>query len=164
MWNARQYRSRGPMSLGLVVMATMVVFASIGCDREEFDPEAAESDDGPVDRSDQYTTEIDGATVVVDENNQVKLQVFPGPDLNINDEFPWMIEFDDVEGLEFEQSDLRWDDMELTDDKATIPISVTAEDIGEYTVEAKADLSVCNEDRCDILRDEPLEVGLEAQK
>lgn len=149
----------------IVVVAVAVVVVTTGCEREEFDSEAvAESADGPVDRSDQFTTGVEGAEVEVGEESRVEFQVFPGPDLRINDEFPWAIEFDDVEGLELGASSMDWTDMELRDERATIPVDVTAAQVGRYTLEAKADLSVCNDERCDILRGEPVELVVEAQE
>lgn len=148
----------------------------VGCERDEYqataveteeerpDDEAPSSDFDEVrDRSDQFTMTVSGAEIEVGNQAEVQLQLLPGPDLKINLEFPWVIEFEEVDALEYGATRLGSDAMDLQDERATIPLTITAEEPGNYEVTARADFSVCNDDRCDILRDEPLSFMVRAR-
>ena len=148
----------------------------VGCERDEYqatavevdeerpDDEAQPSDfDDARDRSDQFTMTVSGADIEVGNQAEVQLQLLPGPDLKINLEFPWVIEFEEVDALEYGATRLGSDAMDLQDERATIPVTITAGEPGNYEVMARADFSVCNDDRCDILRDEPLSFMVRAR-
>ncbi len=162
MWT-RRMRVMSPWT-AILVFGVLTVGLMTGCDREEYDPEAvAQEAQEHVDRSHQYTMRVEGSEIDVGEESAVELLVLPGPDLKINNEFPWSIEFDEIDGLVVERSKMNWNDMELQDEQATIPVSVTAKEPGQHRLEGRADFSVCNDERCDILRNEPVELILEAQ-
>jgi hypothetical protein len=155
--------------VGLVV-AVMAVWIT-GCEREVLDEEAisvaAEASEGapaaPVGSSEHYTMRVEGAEVAAAEPAQLELQLLPGPDLKINLEFPWTIEFEEQEGLELPAGVLDASAMELTDEVARIPMDVTVTEAGTREVTARANFSVCNDDRCEILRDQKLQFSVHAE-
>lgn len=154
----------------LLSLIAMMLFVAIGCEREELDATAvAPASEGAVeaqdksDKSDQYRVQVMEAEPVAGEFETVFVQVLPGPNLEINLEFPWAVRLGEVEGLEFEPPALQREDLDLSVERAQVPVRLKAAQAGVYEVEARADFSVCNDDRCDILRDEPLSFTVRVQ-
>ncbi len=143
----------------LAVMITMVV----GCERETYDAEAVQPEsDSATSNSHHYNVRVGDARVAAGDEEEVVLEVVPSPDLKINLDFPWSIELESSEDLQLGASTIDADGMQLLEEQARIPVSVTAQSAGEYEVEGRATLSVCNDDVCHILRDEPVKFVVEA--
>lgn len=166
-----------------MIWAGLVVFALMGiaaCDREEYEPTAVGADEGSSvaamqdQRSEHYSLRFENTEIQAGQEAQVEIHVLPGADLEINLEFPWAIEFDEVEGLDLGVGRIDWDgsagelhgqgqgdgefrgDLLLEKEMATIMMAVEAAEPGEYQVSGRADFSVCNEEICPILRDRPV--------
>ncbi len=111
---------------------------------------------------DRYATKSPDDEAVVGQKTKVAFRIEPRGDLKINKEFPWKIEFQAPEGVELGATALDRSAIELTDSAATIPVDLTAAEAGQLKLAATGNFSVCNPQRCDILRDEPLEFSVVA--
>ncbi len=147
----------------------LITFASIGCDRSDraavAEPSAAISDsENAVKRSKKgmYSARIAQDSVVVGQPIEVALAIEPGNDLKINLDFPWKIEMQEREGVSFPTTSFSKADITLSEERATVPMVLNVAKAGEYDVEAIADFSVCNDDRCEILRGESVIVKVRA--
>lgn len=159
-----------PGALALTLATTFAV----GCERSEPAPEAqaievATGSDGAAARpsstaakKSQYTVRLETTEVTVGKPTPVELVVLPGRDLKINLDFPWKFEFQPGEAVAFENTTVSRDAMTLDDERARVPVTVEARQAGPITIEAVGSFSVCNDDRCDILRDEPVFLALHA--
>ncbi len=153
---------------GLALVAILLTLVT-ACDREEFEAEASATSPeagqqaAPAGGSDKYAMRVDGADVAVDDQATVNLEILPGSDLKINLDYPWAFEFNEADGLELAQGKLRITDLDLTEDRAIIPVGVTAHEPGRHRVSGTGDFSVCNDDICEILRGEPVEFVVEAE-
>ncbi len=161
-WNlkTRPWHRRIAVVLGALIMAV-----TVGCEREEFDPEAT-AEGASVETtsgSHQYLTRVDEADLEVGQPQTVTIQVFPKEDLKINLEFPWSIEFLDNDELELDQVEWDQESIEMSEEQAEIPLTVTAASAADHRLEARANFSVCNDDRCYIFSDESLEFVVHAQ-
>lgn len=112
-------------------------------------------------QGERYSASLSSTTLVRGVETTVFLHVTPGAGLKINKDYPWKVQWQTPEGATIGQSVVDKAQMELSDELARIPVSLRTERPGSIPLKAVASLSVCNEDRCDILRDEPL--GLEVQ-
>lgn len=114
-------------------------------------------------RAGNYRVESPAEPLTAGESSTVELAVVPGPNLKINLEYPWKIEFEEVEGLSLATTLLKREALSLSEERATIPLDISAEAAGDYTLNARGNFSVCNDDRCDILRDEALQFTVTVQ-
>ena len=139
---------------------------TMGCEREQYDPEAAavEAEMETQRGSHQYSSRVDDGELMVGQEQDVRLAVLPKPDLKINLEFPWSVEFSEGDDLAFDQ--LQWDReaMDMSEERVAIPLTVTAASAGAHTIEGRANFSVCNDDRCYIFSDEALEFVVHAEE
>jgi hypothetical protein len=166
MTSGRQIKATTLLALALIAFFVVMTTA---CDREEYDveasatsPEAGDERGGSL-NSDKYAMRVDGADVAVDDAATVNLEILPGSDLKINLDYPWEFEFSEADGVELAEERLRFADLDLTEERAIIPVGVTALEPGRHTVSGKGDFSVCNDDICEIMRGEPVEFVVEAQ-
>ena len=165
------------MTTLLVLALTAMMALAVGCEREEYQPEAvgaAEADDndgadntaasaGVTTNSHHYSMRSSSTTVKAGDSQDIELTVLPGSDLKINLDFPWSIEFFDSDDVELGAHELDGDEMDLSDDEAVIPVSVTVTEAGTHRIEAEGNFSVCNDDICHILRGEKVELVVETQ-
>ena len=153
------------MAVGLMVGA--LIWS--GCERDELDEEAlavAAEEAGPGvrgERSAHYSMQVQGTEVETEAEASVEIALLPGPDLKINLEFPWSIQFDAAPGLDLPEGILDASAMDLREERALIPVALTAREAGVREVTARANFSVCNDDRCEILRDQELVFTVEAR-
>lgn len=147
----------------------LVVFSSVGCNRS--DRAAVEEPSAEVGTSDNavksskkgmYSARIEQDSVAVGEPIEVALVIEPGKDLKINLDFPWKVEMQETETMSFSSANFAKGDIRLNEERATVPLVINVAKAGEYEVEAKADFSVCNDERCEILRDESVSVKVRA--
>lgn len=151
----------------LILVVAGCLSVSLGCESGEearaAEPAAvpAEAQAEPAKKragaDDRYVARGPEATVAVGSEAKATFRIEPRGDLKINKEYPWSIAFEPHEALSLGATTLGRGDLELADERAELPITVTATSAGEYTVSATGSFSVCNPQRCDILRDEPLE-------
>lgn len=155
------------MKMRIFSLLAILFIGLVGCEREELDATAQPAEPAAeavaVDKSDQYTVQVLEGELGVGDFETLLVQVLPGPGLEINLEFPWAVRLGQVEGLEFEAAEIKRDELDLTVERAQLPVKLKADQAGVYEVEARADFSVCNEERCDILRDEPLPFTVHVQ-
>ena len=156
---------RSIVGLGLA----LVTFVSVGCDRADraavAEPSAsADESDNAVKRSKKgmYTVRIDQESVQVGEPVEVALSIEPGKDLKINLDFPWKVEMQATDSVSFPTTNFASSDIKLSEERATVPLVLNVAKAGDYDVEAIADFSVCNDDRCEILRGERVIVKVRA--
>ena len=97
------------------------------------------------------------------EKAEVKLKVLPGEGYKINTEFPWKVTPKASEGLEMPSDAVARSSIVLADAAATVPIAVTGQKEGKWPLQAKAGLSVCNDERCEIIRGQCLSVDVTVQ-
>lgn len=146
---------------------TLAVFFGPGCERDTYEEGSEEaSEDGAsqsAGNSDSYRLRVPEEPLAIGEATTVDLEVIPGPDLKVNREFGWKFNFDETSGVEMTSRNLRMGDMEVSDDGVIIPLEITADEAGRHTVSGLADFSVCNDEICPILIDEPIEFTLNAQ-
>ncbi len=173
MWRSMMMGRRWTV---LLMVVGLTVALGWGCDREEYDPEAvpaqeaddeSEADDpahaaGINWDSHHYSMQLSEREIAAGEDEEVGLELLPGTDLRVNLDFPWSIEFEETDGIELGASSLDGDAMELTEERAVIPVELMAEAQGEHTVAARGNFSVCNDDICHILRDESVEFVVDA--
>lgn len=152
---------------------TLVGSASLmGCEPKQAAPVApepmaaapSEASPGSRARATNYRLESPSEPIAAGAASRVDLGVVPGANLKINLEYPWKITFEEVEGLSLGTTVLNREALQLTEARATIPLEVTAEEAGDYTLNAVGNFSVCNDDRCDILRDEALQFTVKVQQ
>jgi hypothetical protein len=149
----------------LFVGFATAALAMSACDGRQPEPQADVVEPVPAAKKaakragadDRYATKSPDAQADVGKSTEVEFRIEPRGDLKINKEYPWKIEFHEVDGMAFENAILGADTLKLTDEAATIPLSLTASRAGKSTLKATGSFSVCNPQRCDILRDEPLE-------
>lgn len=155
---------RRTAGLAAVLSAALILAFAIGCDREEYDPEAfAPEQQAGGGGSHHYSLQVEGTELEADSEDVVSVQVFPSSDLRINLDFPWSFEVQDAGGLEIDEVELSSDDMELTEQRAAIPLKVAGAQQGEYRVEATGNFSVCNDEICHTLRGEDVEFVVDAR-
>lgn len=150
----------------LVVAVALAVAAGLGCEREEYDPEAVSGDrqaSESASDSHHYSVEVTGTELEVGQSATVDIEVLPSSDLWVNLDFPWSLEVVDAGGLEVETAELEGQDMDLREEKATIPIGLEALDEGEHEVRARGDISVCNDEICHTLRDQQVDFVVDAR-
>lgn len=159
--------AKSAVALTLVASATMM-----GCEPQQAEPlspeplagASAQVSSGSRTRASNYRVESPSEAIVAGTASQVDLGVVPGANLKINLEYPWKITFEEVEGLRLGTTVLNREALQLSEARATIPLEVTAEQPGDYTLNAVGNFSVCNDDRCDILRDEALQFTVKVQQ
>ncbi|RDV39114.1 hypothetical protein DV096_00650 [Bradymonadaceae bacterium TMQ3] len=143
-----------------------------GCESQQAAPHspeplagaAAQASPGSRARASNYRVESPSEAIVAGASTEVALAVVPGANLKINLEYPWKITFEEVEGLQLGTTVLNREALQLSEARATIPLEVSAEQPGDYTLNAVGNFSVCNDDRCDILRDEALQFTVKVQQ
>ena len=152
---------------GLVLGWVALVMLS-GCERDELDldalgAEAGESSGGGIHRMDQYRTRVQGTELEVGQEGEVMFQVVPGPDLKINLEFPWRMQWESPEGVVLKETEFDAATMDLTEEVATIAVPLEVLEAGSHEVRGIANFSVCNDDRCDILQREEVSFVIDAE-
>lgn len=149
------------------LMATLL--GVLACERESLDLDAVQASaegaqpEGAV-RGDQYRTRTTGENLAVLEEGAVAFQILPGPDLKINLEFPWRIEFEAPEGVDLQSRIFDTETISLDEDVAELALHVKATTPGRHEISGVANFSVCNDDRCDILQREPVKIVVYAQE
>lgn len=161
---------RNSLASGALALTLLVALA--GCESEQamvvtpepFSGAAEQAGSSSRARAGNYRVESPAEAIVAGAASEVALAVVPGPNLKINLEYPWKITFEEVEGLSLATTLLNRDALQLTEERALIPLEVTAEQAGDYTLDAVGNFSVCNDDRCDILRDEALQFTVKVRQ
>ena len=163
-------KTRTNILLSILVAALAVT----GCKKNASGPVAAadepsgtsaETAEAPaVVKSDAlYDTASPTAAVKVGEPSEVALKIEPSDGFKINKEFRWNFEFHPSDAVEFESAKISSDALALEDAGATIPLKLTAKSAGEHKLKATGDFSVCNEDKCELYRDQEVAFTLQAE-
>lgn len=173
---SRRFQPRATTRTLLVSLAALVLSVFVhGCDRgkkvdlesspsAESRPAAAsagEEDESSPDR--RFETSVEPSELVVDETRQVELEIRAGDGLKINREFPsWSIAVEPDESVELEPSTFESDDLQLEEGRAFATAKMTPRQAGSTSLAAEATFSVCNPDKCHILRDESVAFDVRA--
>lgn len=144
-----------------LILAGLLALGTTGCEREALNVEsltATEREEARgTQRPNQYRLVFENEEQIVGESGEIIYTVLPGPDLKINLEFPWKVEFEsETGGLTMGKRTFDLEAIELTEEAATIRIPVVPESAGRHEVNGYANFSVCNDDRCDIFQREPV--------
>ncbi len=151
--------------VGAVGLLSVMLALGAGCDRAELDPEAATgtpTESGGDSFHHHFSMDVQGLDASPGETQTGTIEIEPGTDLEINLEFPWSLEINDVEGVEIDDHQIAQEQMELNKERARIPFDYSAAEEGEYTVTATGDFSVCNDEVCHFARGEDIEFVVDA--
>lgn len=155
-----------------IVALSLFVLGSVACEKNKSGPVATA--DGPSGTPSTeppavakrggglYTTSGPAGAVTVGEPADVTLSVKPSDGFKINKDFRWNFEFQPNDAVEFAAAKVESDQLQLEDAGASIPVKVTAKSAGEHTVKATGNFSVCNDDKCELYRDQEVAFTISA--
>ena len=109
-----------------------------------------------------YVLESPTAPVAVGAEEAVALKIRPAPGWKINKLYDWNLEFEQPASGRIATTTVAGDDIALEDTTATIPVTLTAGAAGSLEIAATADFSVCNDDKCELYDDVPLQFTVAA--
>ncbi|MBA2665287.1 MAG: hypothetical protein H0U74_23565 [Bradymonadaceae bacterium] len=160
-------RSKSPrrwFAFALTLTLVAISGGHAGCERAGVAPEQARAEaPSPAKRTGLYTARLNARSLDVGaEPVKVTLTVEPGPGLKINLEYPWHVALQESDGISFATASFGKGDIELSEERAVVPVVVSAHKAGDLSMVVIANMSVCNDDRCEILRDEQLLLKIEA--
>ena len=97
-------------------------------------------------------------------DGQVSFTIEPGPGLKINPEYPWRVSLTQpAQGVSLPKQALSREDLDISADRAIVPVALQAVASGEHTIVASVNLSVCETSgakRCLWFTDEPVTLTL----
>jgi hypothetical protein len=157
-----------------VLAASLAAVVAVGCESSEKRTEATAT--GPASASEEATSKEESTSqhrehyelespvtaVRVDHKERTEFSVTPTGDLKINHEFPWSFEFSPPAGVKLAQTSFSKEQIELSDERATMAMIVEVDEGGEHRLEATGNFSVCTDTKCYVIRDEPVEFVLKA--
>lgn len=171
MMHTLQRLTPPPVLVASVLIAALALACEKGMDSEtgavaigaSADPQANQAPESQraANRASNYSARVQESRLSTEPEQTLALIVRPGRGLKINEDFPWKFDFDAVEGLGMPATTLAGDQIKLEEMQALIPVSLGEVTPGTYKVEATGNFSVCNDDRCDILRNERMEFEIE---
>lgn len=160
-----------------IVAAALSGASVVGCDRGTSEREAqsnpaAPSTDRPgvaatgrMDPSSErhFSTRVRPDEITVGDTSEAALEIRPDDGLKINEEYPsWTLELETPGRAELSTRSYRRDDFELESDRAVVQAEISVSEPGTTEVDGTATFSVCNDETCHILRDEPVSFRVEA--
>jgi hypothetical protein len=111
----------------------------------------------------RFSVEPIAAPIVRGTQTEVKLKFVPGDGYKINTKFPWKLTAQANDAIELAETPIPKDAIVLAEAAATIPLSLTPPKSGKFPLKAVAGLSVCNEERCEIIRGQCVSVDVTVQ-
>lgn len=159
-----------PRSAFPVVVLSLVA-GVVACDRgktvdlESSSPSAHSESPSPKSESDgerrrrdgRFETAVVPDRVEVGETTDVRLEIRAGEGLKMNREFPsWSLAFDSADGMALAPTSFDAEDLKLEKGRAYASAELTPETPGRRSLTAEATFSVCNPEKCHILRDESI--------
>jgi hypothetical protein len=81
------------------------------------------------------------------------VQVVPKGGFKVNKEFPWRAALTGGAGVQVPSEELGSDKWKLSEKAGSLEVPVTVTETGDREVKGKLNFSVCNDDRCDVIRD-----------
>lgn len=166
-----QRSTPGPPTVAAFLIAALALACDHGANPQtgavavgsgaEQQADAAPEGRGGTNRPTNYSARVQESRLSAEPEQTLALVIRPGRGLKINEDFPWKFEFDAVEGLGVPATTLTGDQIKLEEMQALIPLGLGEVRPGTYKVEARGNFSVCNDDRCDILRNERMEFEIE---
>lgn len=169
-----------PFQAVLVALATALVIGA--CDRgsgeraearpsSEKETKPPEKESGKTaapaakKEDDRYDAVLEPGEVPVGETAEVELSLKAGEGLHVNREYPtWTLELESPSGIELGKSSFEAKDFELKEKSARVQTTLTAAQSGAANIGGTANFSVCNDERCHIMRDESVAFELRVQK
>ena len=110
-----------------------------------------------------FTVAVDAVSVVVGADGEARIAIKTADGFKINKDYPWKASVTEIPGLEFKEKSFSKDKWTLNDKDAALTLPVTAKEAGEKDVEAKLSFSVCNDSRCDVIRDHKVTLKVAAK-
>jgi hypothetical protein len=156
----------------LLSLLTLLSGAVVACDKEgssgveavAVDSAGTASTAPRASRASNYSARLDNPQLQAGAEESVQVVIRPGRGLKINEDFPWQFRFSAVDGLGLQETTVSQDGIRLEEMAATIALPLGELRPGTYTIEATGNFSVCNDDRCDILRNERLDFEVEVSE
>jgi hypothetical protein len=99
-----------------------------------------------------YTLEAPDLAVKVGEKGDLTINVKPVAGYKINEQYPWKVEVAVPENLGVASTKMGKDKWSLGKDLASVVVPVEAKGAGDGVVTAKLKFSICNEDKCELLK------------
>jgi hypothetical protein len=97
------------------------------------------------------------------EAGKVTIVVTPKTGFKVNKEFPWRAALTGGAGMTVPTDEQGTDKWKLTDKEGTLELPVTLAEAGEKDLKGKLNFSVCNDDRCDVIRDHEVSFKIAAK-
>jgi len=150
-----------------------------GCERESRAPEATPepatapeqgrtgSATGTSERpsDERFRSVVRPEILQTGDDSEVTFEIRPADGLKINREYPvWSLQLDDSNPIEMEKRSFDRNDFDLDEGKAAATTTLTIPESGEKTLSGTANFSVCNDERCHVLRDEPVRFRVKAAR
>lgn len=159
----------------ILLLALATTLASVGCDQNKSGPVEPSAEE-PTSATDEttkpapapssgevlYAVKGPAQSVKVGEPADVKLSIEPSEGFKINKLFDWNFEFHPNDAVTLESNQISSEGVQLEDSGATIPVKVTAESAGDHELNATGNFSVCNDDKCELYRDQEVTFKLQA--
>ena len=158
----------------LASLAVAVIAALGACDRSPPGPETAAAEQ-PAEKTageqgaaaetpsdDRFRAVVEPAEIEAGSKTDVTLELRAGEGLKVNEEYPnWSLEFSPPKGVELASPTFEAEAFSLGRKAARVETTLQASKPGSSRLDAVANFSVCNDDRCHILRDEPVSFQVE---
>ncbi len=154
----------------IITGAFALVATLAGCERAErvgessprSAPSSPESDDRGEDE--RYDLKLANSDLRVGEETTTALRIRAGEGLKPNREFPaWSLELESPDGVRLDSTSWNRDDFTLESRRATVDLPIEATRAGDIQLQGHATFSVCNDQTCHVLRDEPVTLSLTAR-
>ena len=129
---------------------------------EEAPKPTAAAEQAPPSNATLYTVAGPKTPVAVGTPADIELRVEAGEGFKINENYPWAFSLQASEALGVAATEISGDALKMQKASAAIPVKVTANAAGEHTLTATGNFSVCNEDRCELLRDKEVSFTVRA--
>ena len=110
-----------------------------------------------------FSVQADAASVTVGADGKASLSIKPGAGFKVNEEYPWKATFADAKGVELTNKEFAKDTWKLSPKGADLEIPLKASEAGEHTLTAKLNFSVCNDEKCEVVRDHEVTMKVAAK-
>ncbi len=112
--------------------------------------------------SDAYSVSAKDLSLELGKDGELAIEIKASPGFKINEEFPWKAKFAKFEGIATPEMASK-DKWNLTKQVAALKLPVKAEKACDGKLKATLNFSICNDERCEIIRDKEVEVTVAAK-
>ncbi|MEL6178042.1 MAG: hypothetical protein AAFS10_03770 [Myxococcota bacterium] len=110
-----------------------------------------------------FAVQADAASVSVGTDGKANLSIKPAAGFKVNEDYPWKATFADAKGVTLTQKEFAKDTWKLSPKGAELEIPLKASEAGEHTLTAKVNFSVCNDEKCEVVRDHEVNLKVAAK-